>query len=76
MGLSHTGEKSRDVIAHWKMAFAVWGISSSVKTDNGLAHMCLAEDTAVSHKFGIQHSPMGQAIVERARGTLKCVLGR
>ncbi|NWT24649.1 IGEB protein, partial [Cardinalis cardinalis] len=30
----------------------------------------------VSHKFGIAHSPTGQAIVERAHGTLKHVLGR
>ncbi|RLV62915.1 hypothetical protein DV515_00018814 [Chloebia gouldiae] len=50
---AHTGEKARDVIAHWRQAFAflqLWG---------------------VSHKFGIPHSPTGQAIVERAHGILK-----
>ncbi|RMC20161.1 hypothetical protein DUI87_01007 [Hirundo rustica rustica] len=35
---AHTGEKARDVIAHWRQAFAVLGISSAVKTDNGPAY--------------------------------------
>ncbi|XP_053860544.1 uncharacterized protein LOC128822762 [Vidua macroura] len=76
---AHTGEKGRDVIAHWRMAFAVLGIPSSVKTDNGPAYvsqktrqfLCL---WGISHKFGIPHSSTGQAIVERAHGTLKRVL--
>ncbi|RMB98856.1 hypothetical protein DUI87_24400 [Hirundo rustica rustica] len=33
------GGKSRDVIAHWRQAFAVLGIPSTVKTDNGPAHI-------------------------------------
>ncbi|RMC18151.1 hypothetical protein DUI87_05032 [Hirundo rustica rustica] len=33
-----TGEKARDVIAHWRQAFAVLGIPSAVKTDNGPAY--------------------------------------
>ncbi|NXL26584.1 POK18 protein, partial [Setophaga kirtlandii] len=63
-----------DVIAHWRMAFAVLGIPSCVKTDNGPAYvsqktspfLCL---WGVSHKFGIPHSPTGQVIVERGHGT-------
>ncbi|RMC19651.1 hypothetical protein DUI87_03212 [Hirundo rustica rustica] len=34
----HTGEKAHDVIAHWRQAFAVLGIPSAVKTDNGPAY--------------------------------------
>ncbi|RMC05474.1 hypothetical protein DUI87_18667 [Hirundo rustica rustica] len=35
---AHTGEKTRDVIAHWRQAFAVLGIPSAVKTDNSPAY--------------------------------------
>ncbi|RMC19942.1 hypothetical protein DUI87_03509 [Hirundo rustica rustica] len=35
---AHTGEKARDVITHWRQAFAVLGIPSAVKTDNGPAY--------------------------------------
>ncbi|RMC22183.1 hypothetical protein DUI87_03056 [Hirundo rustica rustica] len=35
---AHTGEKARDVIAHWRQAFAVLGIPSAVKSDNGPAY--------------------------------------
>ncbi|RMC03810.1 hypothetical protein DUI87_19563 [Hirundo rustica rustica] len=36
--LEYKGEKARDVIAHWRQAFAVLGIPSAVKTDNGPAY--------------------------------------
>ncbi|RLV63784.1 hypothetical protein DV515_00017917 [Chloebia gouldiae] len=76
---AHTGEKARDVIAHWRQAFAVLGIPSAVKTDNGPAYASqqvrqFLQLWGVSHKFGIPHSPTGQAIVERAHGILKRVL--
>ncbi|RMC20699.1 hypothetical protein DUI87_01551 [Hirundo rustica rustica] len=76
---AHTGEKARDVIAHWRQAFAVLGIPSAVKTDNGPAYASqqvrqFLQSWGVSHNFGIPHSPTGQAIVERAHGTLKHVL--
>ncbi|RMC04095.1 hypothetical protein DUI87_19432 [Hirundo rustica rustica] len=76
---AHTGEKARDVIAHWRQAFAVLGIPSAVKTDNGPAYASqqewqLLQSWGVSHNFGIPHSPTGQAIVEHAHGTLKRVL--
>ncbi|RMC21859.1 hypothetical protein DUI87_02730 [Hirundo rustica rustica] len=35
---AHAGEKARDVIAHWRQAFAILGIPSAVKTDNGPAY--------------------------------------
>ncbi|RMC20113.1 hypothetical protein DUI87_00959 [Hirundo rustica rustica] len=76
---AHTGEKARDVIAHWRQAFAVLGIPSAVKTDNGPAYASqqirqFLQSWGVSHNFGIPHSPTGQAIVERNHGTLKHVL--
>ncbi|RMC22364.1 hypothetical protein DUI87_00676 [Hirundo rustica rustica] len=76
---AHTGEKARDVIAHWRQAFAVLGIPSAVKTDNGPAYASqqvrqFLQSWGVSHNFGIPHSLTGQAIVERNHGTLKRVL--
>ncbi|OWK60889.1 putative Pol polyprotein [Lonchura striata] len=76
---AHTGEKARNVIAHWRQAFAVLGIPSAVKTNNGPAYASqqvwqFLQLWGVSHKFGIAHSPTGQAIVEHAHGTLKWVL--
>ncbi|RMC11110.1 hypothetical protein DUI87_12022 [Hirundo rustica rustica] len=35
---AHTGEKARDVIAHWRQAFAALGIPTAVKTDSGPAY--------------------------------------
>ncbi|RMC20330.1 hypothetical protein DUI87_01179 [Hirundo rustica rustica] len=35
---AHTGEKFCKVIAHWRQAFAILGIPSTVKTDNGPAY--------------------------------------
>ncbi|RMC19923.1 hypothetical protein DUI87_03490 [Hirundo rustica rustica] len=76
---AHTGEKTRDVISHWRQAFAIVGIPSAVKTDNGPAYASqkvhqFLQLWGVSHKFGIPHSPTGQAIVKCAHGTLKWVL--
>ncbi|NXL14309.1 POK18 protein, partial [Setophaga kirtlandii] len=64
----------RNVIAHWRMAFAVLGIPSSAKTDNGPAYVSqkmsqILRLWGVSHKLGILHSPTDQAIVEHAHGT-------
>ncbi|NWW70052.1 POK6 protein, partial [Climacteris rufus] len=76
---AHAGKKSHDVIAHWRQAFAILGIPSAVMTDNGPAYTLkevrrFLQLWGVSHKFGIPHSLTGQAIVERAYGTLKWVL--
>ncbi|NXE79298.1 POK25 protein, partial [Cochlearius cochlearius] len=66
---AHTGETSRDVIRHWQRAFSVLGIPLEVKTDNGPAYSSkvvsqFLSQWGISHKFGIPHSPTGQAIVE------------
>ncbi|NXW56561.1 POK18 protein, partial [Eurystomus gularis] len=55
-------------------AFAVLGIPSEIKTDNGPAYISkrVADFLAlwgVSHKTGIPHSPTGQAIIERAHAS-------
>ncbi|KFO59753.1 hypothetical protein N302_09340, partial [Corvus brachyrhynchos] len=76
---AHTGEKGHDVIAHWKLAFSILGVPSSVKTDNGPAYASQKRRQflhlwGVDHTFGILHSPTGQAIVECTHGPLKRVL--
>ncbi|RMC00151.1 hypothetical protein DUI87_23562 [Hirundo rustica rustica] len=47
---AHTGEKARDVIAHWRQAFAVLGIPSAVKTDNDPAYASQQAEVAVPEK--------------------------
>ncbi|XP_017592698.1 PREDICTED: endogenous retrovirus group K member 25 Pol protein-like [Corvus brachyrhynchos] len=76
---AHTGEKGRDVIAHRKLTFVILGVPSSVKTNNGPAYVYQKTRKFlhlwdVDHTLGIPYSPTGQAIVEHAHGTLKCVL--
>ncbi|TRZ07767.1 hypothetical protein HGM15179_019343 [Zosterops borbonicus] len=76
---AHTGEKTHNVIAHWRQAFAILGIPSAVKTNNGPAYTSqkvqqFLQLWGVSHKLDIPHSSMGQAIIERAHGTLKHVV--
>ncbi|RMC20691.1 hypothetical protein DUI87_01543 [Hirundo rustica rustica] len=70
---AHTGEKTRDVLAHWRQAFAILGIPSAVKADNGPAYASqkvwqFLQLWGVAYKFGIPHSPAGQAILECAHG--------
>ncbi|NXY52855.1 POK18 protein, partial [Callaeas wilsoni] len=60
--------------AHWRLAFAVLGVPRSIKTDNGPVYTSARTKQflqlwGVNHKFGIPHSPTGQAIIERAHGT-------
>ncbi|TRZ08157.1 hypothetical protein HGM15179_018950 [Zosterops borbonicus] len=76
---AHTGEKTHNVIAHWRQVFAILGIPFAVRTNNGPAYTSqkvrqLLHLWGMSHKFGIPHSLTGQAIVEHAHGTLKRVL--
>ncbi|KAL2309381.1 hypothetical protein Nmel_005578 [Mimus melanotis] len=61
------------------MAFAILGIPSAVKTDNGPAYVSqktrqFLQMWGVSHNHGTPHCPTSQAIVKRAHGTLKRVL--
>ncbi|NWW05630.1 POK6 protein, partial [Oreocharis arfaki] len=64
----------KDVISHLIQAFAVLGIPREIKTDNGLAYISDAlwkffQEWGIFHVTGISHSPMGQALVERAHQT-------
>ncbi|RMC20536.1 hypothetical protein DUI87_01387 [Hirundo rustica rustica] len=76
---AHTGEKTPRCPCPLEQAFAILGIPSAVKTDSGPAYALqkvwqFLQLWGVSHKFGIPHSLTGQAIVERAHGSLKGVL--
>lgn len=75
----HSGEKARDVISHWRGAFAVLGIPKIIRTDNGSGYIAQRTQDflklwGVQHTTGIPHSPTGQAIVERTHQTLKHLL--
>ncbi|NXH14007.1 POK8 protein, partial [Bucco capensis] len=76
---AHTGEKGEHAKKHLLQAFSVLGVPKEIKTDNGPAYISkvletFLQDWGVEHKFGIPHSPTGQAIVERANQSLKRVL--
>lgn len=70
------GEKTTHVIQHLLECFAVMGISTQIKTENGPA--CLnhkfqsfLECYKIQHLTSIEHNPQGQAIIEHTHGTLK-----
>ncbi|KAF4790716.1 hypothetical protein TURU_138179 [Turdus rufiventris] len=70
------GEKALHVIQHLTICFAVMGVPEQIKTDNGPAYVTsrtqrFLQQWGVAHTTGIPHSPMGQAIVERAHQMLK-----
>ena len=70
------GEKVRDVRRHLTSCFVVLGVPITIKTDSGPAYSSgplkrFMQLWDIKHITGIPHSPMGQAIVERANGTLK-----
>ncbi|KFV08035.1 hypothetical protein N340_00814, partial [Tauraco erythrolophus] len=70
------GEKVRDVKRHLTSCFAVLGVPKVVKTDNGPAYSSKSlkdfmQMWNITHTTSIPHSPTGQAIVERANGTIK-----
>ncbi|NXE29987.1 POK6 protein, partial [Ardeotis kori] len=77
---AHTGERAQDVCQHWTSAFAFMGIPTRIKTDNGPAYASRAVQTFLAlwgvkhHVTDILHNPTGQAIIERAHGTLKNIL--
>uniref|UniRef100_A0A8B9GBW3 Uncharacterized protein n=1 Tax=Amazona collaria TaxID=241587 RepID=A0A8B9GBW3_9PSIT len=73
---AQAGEKALHVIRHLLSCFPVMGVPNSIKTDNGPAYMSarvrkFMHDWGVKHITGIPNSPTGQAIIERANGTLK-----
>ncbi|RLV98346.1 hypothetical protein DV515_00010892, partial [Chloebia gouldiae] len=70
------GEKAIHVERHLLSCFAVLGVPKRIKTDNGPAYTSkriaqFLQTWGVDHVRGIPHSPTGQAIIERAHGTLK-----
>uniref|UniRef100_A0A8C3D941 Uncharacterized protein n=1 Tax=Corvus moneduloides TaxID=1196302 RepID=A0A8C3D941_CORMO len=76
---AQTGEQARHVERHLNSCIAVMGVPLIIKTDNGPAYSSARFDRYMQnwniiHKTGIPHSPTGQAIVERAHGTLKTYL--
>lgn len=78
---AHTGEKARQVERHLSCCFAVMGVPQRIKTDNGPAYCSqrikqFMQMWGIEHVTGIPNSPTGQAIVERANGTLKRYLGK
>ena len=73
---TQTGEKAVHVIRHLTSCFAVMGVPREIKTDNGPAYISpkvnrFLDTWGVKHIMGIPHSPTGQAVIERANGTLK-----
>ncbi|NWQ98959.1 POK19 protein, partial [Burhinus bistriatus] len=62
------------VIRHLTSCFAIMGVATEIKTDNGPAYSSkkvatFFKDWQIKHVTGIPHSPTGQAIVERAHQT-------
>lgn len=61
---AHMGEKGHDAISHRRLAFAVLGVPSSIKTDHGPAYTSMRTRQflqlwSMNHKFSIPHSPTG-----------------
>ena len=72
----HSGERTKDAIAHCLSAFVNIGKPEVIKTDNGPAYiskkfLSFCSFYEISHKTGIPYNPMDQAIIERANQTLK-----
>nr|UKS89475.1 polyprotein [Bovine retrovirus CH15] len=70
------GETVKHVIAHLLESFAVLGVPQTIKTDNGPAYSSnkfkrFLTQYKIHHITGIEYNPQGQAIIERAHGTLK-----
>ena len=78
---AQTSEKALHVERHLMSCFAVMGVPVEIKTDNGPAYSSqrvarFMTTWGIKHVKGIPHSPMGQAVVERANRTLKDYLQR
>lgn len=75
------GKKALHVKRHLLSCFAVMGVPTAIKTDNGPAYVHKAMATFmrtwnIKHITGIAHSPTGQAIVEHTNATLKTYLNK
>lgn len=75
----HSGEKTKDVIAHCLHSFSVLGAPTQIKTDNGSGYTSsmfkqFCTTFGVQHITGIPYNPQGQSIVARAHLTIKNAL--
>ncbi|KAL6084845.1 hypothetical protein STEG23_026640 [Scotinomys teguina] len=73
------GERVIHVKTHCLEAWAAWGKSLRLKTDNGPAYAshgfhAFCAQLQVSHSTGLPYNPQGQGIVERANKSLKELL--
>ncbi|KFV02763.1 hypothetical protein N340_03777, partial [Tauraco erythrolophus] len=78
---AQTGEKGIHVERHLYSCFAVMGTPKEIKTDNGPAYTSkrieqFLRSRGVEHSTGNPNSPTGQAIIERANGTLRRYLSK
>ncbi|KAF1528486.1 Endogenous retrovirus group K member 6 Pol protein, partial [Eudyptes sclateri] len=73
---AETREKSKDILRHWKGAFAALGVPHQIKTDNGPGAKTQAflAQWGIRHITSIPYSPQSQGIVERAYLALKQLL--
>ena len=69
-------EATQHVITHLLACFAIMGMPSSIKTDNGPA--CISryfkqflQSFSIKHITGIPYNPQAQGIIKRAHHTLK-----
>ena len=63
------GEATQNVITHLLACFTVMGTPSSIKTDNGPAHICrhfkqCLQYLSIKHITGIPYNPQAQDIVK------------
>lgn len=77
----HTGEATKNVIAHVLQCLTVLGKPQKIKTDNGPGYTSQAfkqfcGQFQIQHVTGIPYNPQGQGIVERAHQTLKNTLSK
>ncbi|KAF1496240.1 Endogenous retrovirus group K member 18 Pol protein, partial [Megadyptes antipodes antipodes] len=64
----------KDILRHWKGAFAALGVPHQIKTDNGPGYISVKTQAflaqwGIRHVTGIPYSPQSQGIVERAHVT-------
>lgn len=72
----HSGEASKNIIAHVLQCITAIGKPQKIKTDNGPGYTSQAfqnfcHQFQIKHVTGIPYNPQGQGIIERAHQTLK-----
>lgn len=77
----HSGEATKNIIAHVLQCLTILGKPQVIKTDNGPGYTSQAFQTfcsqfQIKHITGIPYNPQGQGIVERAHQTLKNTINK